>query len=127
MPAGTPATVNALRDLVSGSQCVMFSTTWCPWCTKAQEFIESKNGGRSCRKIDLDKLPPELASSAHVGAVLSALTGQNTVPNVFIARKHIGGYEQVARCEDMCRNGSMAPEHKDVCGFLMPDAQAASA
>mmetsp|Transcript_65744 Transcript_65744/g.177578 ORF Transcript_65744/g.177578 Transcript_65744/m.177578 type:complete len:141 (+) Transcript_65744:28-450(+) len=122
MPASTRLTVQALQSIVQSYRCVMFSTTWCPWCDRSQEYIRSQNGGVNCRKVDLDVPPVELASVEKVGATLAALTGQSSVPNMFIARKHIGGYEQLVNTADKCRAGTLPDEHRDICDFLSPPA-----
>ena len=85
--SSSQATVGKLQAVVEGDRCVMFSTTWCSWCRRAQEFVQEKTG-HSCRKVELDQLPPDLAGS-DAAEVLGALTGQRSIPNLFIAKKHI--------------------------------------
>mmetsp|Transcript_75521 Transcript_75521/g.203853 ORF Transcript_75521/g.203853 Transcript_75521/m.203853 type:complete len:145 (-) Transcript_75521:585-1019(-) len=119
MPPSAQETVGGIRTLIAADPCVMFSTTWCQQCAKTQEFIEQQSG-RQCRKVELDKPPPELQQQSTPAApVLAALTGQNTVPNLFIARKHIGGYAEVVRLAEQCRTGAVTPEHGDICAYLM--------
>eukprot|EP00933_Yihiella_yeosuensis_P022211 TRINITY_DN17484_c0_g1_i1.p1 TRINITY_DN17484_c0_g1~~TRINITY_DN17484_c0_g1_i1.p1 ORF type:complete len:140 (+),score=24.85 TRINITY_DN17484_c0_g1_i1:103-522(+) len=120
MPPSAPKAIDAIRSLVASERCVMFSTTWCPWCDRAQAYVESESGGRSCRKINLDEPPKEIADSDFIGPALSALTGQTTVPNLFIAKKHIGGFSQLVDVAKRCKENTLPEEHQDICQFLAP-------
>mmetsp|Transcript_114154 Transcript_114154/g.209748 ORF Transcript_114154/g.209748 Transcript_114154/m.209748 type:complete len:146 (-) Transcript_114154:107-544(-) len=126
-PPDTREAMEALQGVVASDRCVMFSTTWCPWCTRAQDFVKDYTGGKSCRKVDLDAPPPELAKVGMAASTLAALTGQNSIPNLFIARKHIGGYQQLVNAAERCRSGEIAQEHGDICEFLRPAQGQASA
>merc|ERR1712107_329134 len=120
MPPAVRASVDSVRNLVQGERCVMFSTTWCPYCTKAQDFIEHNSSGLSrCRKIDFDAPPADMKQELeHAAPALAALTGQRTVPNIFISRKHIGGYSELIELAKRCKAGEMPTEHRDICQFL---------
>ncbi|CAE8605416.1 unnamed protein product, partial [Polarella glacialis] len=78
MPPSAPAAVEAIQNLVRNERCVIFSTTWCPWCNRAEEFVLAQNGGRPCTKINLDEPPPEIQGMDFIGPALSALTGQTS-------------------------------------------------
>eukprot|EP00930_Biecheleria_cincta_P009493 TRINITY_DN111250_c0_g1_i1.p2 TRINITY_DN111250_c0_g1~~TRINITY_DN111250_c0_g1_i1.p2 ORF type:complete len:139 (+),score=30.11 TRINITY_DN111250_c0_g1_i1:108-524(+) len=121
-PPSAVQTVDKIRQLVARERCVMFSTTWCPWCDRAQTFVEAETGGRRCQKINLDEPPAELAGFELLGQTLAALTGQTSVPNLFIARKHIGGFSQLVDVSRRCKAGEL-PDHEDICGFLARDGR----
>lgn len=98
----------------------LVAVTCLSWCDKAQEFIAKRSGGlSSCRKINLDELPPDLEHVKNLGPTLGALTGQQTIPNIFIARKHIGGFSELVQCAQRCESGiGISSENNDICDFL---------
>ncbi|XP_077244184.1 glutaredoxin-like [Tasmannia lanceolata] len=91
------------KDLVSSTPIVVFSKTYCGYCNRVKQLLSQL--GASYKVIELD-------SESDEDAMQSALvdwTGQRTVPNVFIARKHIGGCDARAlayggrcRCKGLC-------------------------
>eukprot|EP00929_Paragymnodinium_shiwhaense_P104948 TRINITY_DN6978_c0_g1_i2.p1 TRINITY_DN6978_c0_g1~~TRINITY_DN6978_c0_g1_i2.p1 ORF type:complete len:146 (-),score=30.37 TRINITY_DN6978_c0_g1_i2:89-526(-) len=125
MPPQARAGVEAVRGLVQSERCVMFSTTWCPYCTKAEDFIVQESAGLArCRKIDFDAPPGDMKQELEQAApALAALTGQRTVPNIFIARKHIGGYSELMEVAKQCKAGQLPSEHRDICQFLAGAAE----
>ena len=64
---------------------VVFSKTHCPHSKAAKALFGSMNV--DARVIELDLLE----NGAEVQSALLEITGQKTVPNVFIKGKHLGG------------------------------------
>ena len=64
---------------------VIYSKTWCPYCTQCKELLDSM--GQPYAVVELDRRDDGEA----VQAALLSLTQQRTVPSVFVAGKHIGG------------------------------------
>jgi glutaredoxin 3 len=64
---------------------VIFSKTFCPYCHKVKELF--KQLSIDCQVIELDRLPDGQA----VQEVLSSISGQESLPNVFIHGNHVGG------------------------------------
>jgi glutaredoxin 3 len=65
----------------------MYTTMWCPYCSRARALLEKK--GVAFEEISLDEEPgrrAEMIERAH---------GGRTVPQIFIGGEHIGG------CDDM--------------------------
>jgi glutaredoxin 3 len=77
----------------------MYTTAWCPYCSRARELLEKK--GVDYAEISLDEEPgrrAEMIQRAH---------GGRTVPQIFINGEHIGG------CDDMValdRAGKLDPK-----------------
>ena len=71
--------------LIKGNKVMVFSKTYCPYCTKAKEAI-----GKQISPFGLIELD-EAKDGAAIQAALQDLTGQRTVPNVFVNGKHVGG------------------------------------
>ena len=74
-----------VRSLISTGKVLVFSKTWCPYCDEAKDILSSANVKYDA--FELDKLPDGEAMQK----ALLQVSGQRTVPNIFIAQKHIGG------------------------------------
>lgn len=61
----------------------MYCTHTCPYCRMATQLLEKK--GIDINKIQVDEKPAERA-------VMVEKTGRNTVPQIFIGDRHVGGY-----------------------------------
>ncbi|KAI8832657.1 putative thioltransferase [Chytriomyces cf. hyalinus JEL632] len=86
----TPMSAKQLTETaIASSKVVVFSKTYCPYCTKAKSLLDSL--GAQYEAIELDKR----ADGAQIQAYLAEKTGQRTVPNVFISGKQIGGCDDV--------------------------------
>ncbi|KAL8199478.1 hypothetical protein R6Q57_013046 [Mikania cordata] len=74
-----------VKDLVSTSPVVVFSKSYCPFCVNVKKLLTEL--GSSFKTIELD----QESDGSEMQSALHEWTGQRTVPNVFIAGKHIGG------------------------------------
>ena len=70
---------------IKASKIVVFSKTHCPYCKKAKEAIAALTPMFSVIELDVIK------DGAEQQAALLELTGQKTVPNIFVSGQHIGG------------------------------------
>ncbi|KAJ3689408.1 hypothetical protein LUZ61_018572 [Rhynchospora tenuis] len=75
-----------VKKTVSDHPVVIYSKTWCSYSSEVKSLF--KRIGVEPHVIELDKLG---AQGTQLQRVLERLTGQSTVPNVFIGGKHIGG------------------------------------
>jgi glutaredoxin 3 len=64
----------------------MYSTGWCPYCTRARELLKKK--GVDLEEIDVDARPEARTE-------MTARTGRRTVPQIFVGATHVGG------CDDL--------------------------
>ncbi|KAF2463263.1 glutaredoxin [Lindgomyces ingoldianus] len=87
--APSPATMSATKTKVQGiideNPVAVFSKSFCPFC-KATKQLLSENGVKFYA-IELDQVDDGSA----IQSTLAELTGQTTVPNIFINKQHIGG------------------------------------
>ncbi len=81
---------------------MVFAKTYCPYCRRAKAtFIKLlsdlglEEEDTSYKVIELDVLPGE--DGWMIQNELMDVTGQRTVPNVFIHGQHIGGNDDVQR------------------------------
>ncbi|KAL6634748.1 hypothetical protein ACP70R_027419 [Stipagrostis hirtigluma subsp. patula] len=73
------------KDIVASSPVVVFSKTYCPFCTRVKQLLTQL--GASCKAVELDVE----SDGSELQSALAEWTGQRTVPNVFIKGKRIGG------------------------------------
>jgi glutaredoxin 3 len=64
---------------------MIFSKSYCPYCNRAKAAFDDM--GVSFGAIELDKVE----GGAEIQAKLLDMTGQRTVPNVWVKGKHLGG------------------------------------
>ena len=67
----------------------MFSKSFCPFCKATKSLFEDNKV--SAKIIELD----EMANGGDIQDSLAELSGQRTVPNVFINGEHVGGNSDV--------------------------------
>ncbi len=63
---------------------LVYSSTFCPYCSAAKALLERK--GVPFSEVNLDELPPSETER------VVQLTGRTTVPQVFIGDRHVGGF-----------------------------------
>lgn len=68
----------------------MYCTRICPYCHMAERLLVRK--GVEIEKIYVDDHPEQRAEMVQV-------TGQTTVPQIFIGSRHIGGYRDLAELD----------------------------
>ncbi|XP_036889924.1 thioredoxin reductase 3 isoform X2 [Sturnira hondurensis] len=77
-----------LLGLIEGNRVMIFSKSYCPHCTRVKELFSSL--GVECKILELDRVD----DGASVQEVLSEITNQRTVPNIFVNKVHMGGCDQ---------------------------------
>merc|ERR1719271_619179 len=84
---------------VAGSKVVVFSKSWCPFCAQTKALFDSN--GIEYTAIELD----ERDDGALLQETLLGITGQRTVPNVFIGGEHLGGNDDTQKA---AKSGKLA-------------------
>ncbi|KAK9733834.1 hypothetical protein RND81_04G095600 [Saponaria officinalis] len=110
-----------VKKTVSENPVVVYSKTWCSYSSEVKSLF--KRLGVDPVVIELDELVSDFfltmltynkgAQGPQLQKVLERLTGQHTVPNVFIGGNHIGG------CTD-----TMKLHHKGELESLLAEANA---
>jgi glutaredoxin 3 len=72
----------------TSNEIVMYSTAWCGYCQRARNLLERK--GAAFREIKVDEDPQQRE------LMLQKSGGRRTVPQIFIADRHVGGYDDLA-------------------------------
>lgn len=68
----------------------MYSTWLCPYCSRARRLLTRK--GISVTEIRVDKDPERRAEMRHRSL-------RNTVPQIFIDDKHVGGFDDLVQLD----------------------------
>ena len=71
--------------MIDADKIVVFSWSFCPACDNAKKFLT--DAGIEAQIIELDDLSDDFHD---YGKTQEAMTGQKTVPNIYIAGEHIG-------------------------------------
>jgi|TARA_B110000967_G_C18414194_1_gene330714 glutaredoxin 3 len=66
---------------------LMYTSSFCPYCLNAERLLSEK-GFDIIEKISVDEDPEELAKMIKV-------TGKRTVPQIFIDKLYIGGFQEL--------------------------------
>lgn len=74
-----------VQGLIQSNQIFIASKSYCPYCRSTIGTFASL--GVKPLVLQLDELP----DGQQIQDALREITGQNTVPNIFIEGKHIGG------------------------------------
>ncbi|KAI9597091.1 putative GRX1-glutaredoxin [Syncephalis fuscata] len=88
-----------VKQYIKDHDVMVFSKTYCPYCTRAKAILNeivTQLGVSS--KIFILELDVE-ANGAELQKALEELTGQRTVPNVFIRGQHIGGCDNTIQLQ----------------------------
>ena len=68
-------------------EITIYSTSWCPWCDRAKDLIAAR--GASYNDVDIEQWSDPREK-------LEALSGQRSVPQIFIGETHVGGFDDLA-------------------------------
>lgn len=88
---------------MSTPQVEMYISDWCPYCARARALLEAK--GVAYTEIDVDAI-------AGARGQMTARGGGDTVPQVFIGGKPVGGCDELheldaaGRLDPMLKNGA---------------------
>ncbi|KAI8364664.1 glutaredoxin-1 [Radiomyces spectabilis] len=78
-----------VKEAINNNKVAVFSKSYCPYCSKAKNVF--KELGQEFYVIELDQDDKGSAIQQY----LAQLTGQRTVPNIFINGEHIGGCDSL--------------------------------
>ncbi|TDG15620.1 glutaredoxin 3 [Seongchinamella unica] len=70
----------------------MYSTRFCPYCVRARMLLESK-------KVDFTDIGVE--ARPELRREMMEKSGRRTVPQIWIGERHVGGYDDLSRLEQM--------------------------
>ena len=93
---------HSAAELAKSAEVVVFSKTTCGFCARTKGSLEALDVPFTA--IELNELP----NGAALQAELVALSGQRTVPNVFIKGAHLGGAQRESE-SPACQTSEPSP------------------
>lgn len=90
---------------MSESSIVIYTSGFCPYCHWAKKLLKQK--AISFEEIRVDKTPGKRDE------MLERSGGRYTVPQIFIGKHHVGGFDDMA---DLDRQGRLDPLIEDALG-----------
>jgi glutaredoxin 3 len=83
--------------MAEGNSVVMYTTSWCPYCTRARRLFDDK--GVKYTEIDVEAVDGARAE-------MQQRSGRTSVPQIFVGDRHLGGYDDTSALE---RRGELDP------------------
>ncbi|ELT88803.1 hypothetical protein CAPTEDRAFT_152062 [Capitella teleta] len=80
-----------IKDSVHANQVMIWSKSYCPYCKKVKDIFQSLNQEFKAYELDLEDNGPAIQDALH------KMTGQKTVPNVFVNGTRLGGCDDTER------------------------------
>ncbi|KAJ2511750.1 Glutaredoxin [Coemansia sp. RSA 1939] len=77
-----------VRKLISDNKVMVFSKSYCPYCSRTKRLMDEK--GIKFSAIELDNR----IDGSDIQDYLATITGQNTTPNVFANGHHVGTLDE---------------------------------
>lgn len=99
----TAQTKQKVEALIKDKPIFIASKSYCPYCTKTKATVGDIT--KEAYILELDTID----DGAEIQEALLEITGQRTVPNVFIAGEHIGGNSDV---QTLHSAGGLVPKIK---------------
>ncbi|KAL3463840.1 putative glutaredoxin [Aspergillus heterothallicus] len=73
------------QSIIDENGVVVFSKSYCPYCKASKSRLTEL--GANFKALELDQID----DGAALQDALHEISGQRTVPNIYISQKHIGG------------------------------------
>ncbi|KAL8915335.1 MAG: hypothetical protein Q9171_000205 [Xanthocarpia ochracea] len=73
------------QNIIDENAVAVFSKSYCPYCTASKTLLSDL--GAKFYVIEMDQVD----DGADLQNALEEISGQRTVPNIYISQKHIGG------------------------------------
>ncbi|KAF4121940.1 glutaredoxin 3 [Geosmithia morbida] len=77
------------QQYIDNNAVVVFSKSYCPYCSATKSLLSSLDAKPTVLELD------QLEDGSDLQEALQEISGQRTVPNVYIKQKHIGGNSNV--------------------------------
>ena len=91
-------TADFVNSEIAAHDVVVFSKSYCPFCEMTKSLLEDLKVEATVYELD------QMDDGADIQDALLDLSGQGTVPNVFVKGEHIGGNEA---CQDAAKEGTL--------------------
>jgi len=90
------------QSLIDENPVMVFSKSYCPYCRASKALLTEL--GAEFNVVELDQVD----DGSDIQAALKDISGQSTVPNIFIGKKHIGGNSDLQALKKTALPGLLA-------------------
>lgn len=73
------------QKLIDENPAVVFSKSYCPYCRSTKRTLDDLGAKYTLVELDQEE------DGSDIQEALLKISGQRTVPNIFIGKEHIGG------------------------------------
>ncbi|RYP64720.1 hypothetical protein DL769_006568 [Monosporascus sp. CRB-8-3] len=94
-PEAMSAAKTKAQKIIDENGVAVFSKSYCPYCNATKRLLDSV--GAKYYALELD----QVSDGSEIQDALQEMSGQRTVPNIFINRKHIGGNSDIQARNDL--------------------------
>lgn len=77
---------------MSHADVIVYSTRFCPYCMRARRLLKRKG-------VEYQEIP--VGGDRELWAEMEQKSGRNTVPQIFINNEPVGGYDDIARLDQI--------------------------
>eukprot|EP00285_Hemiselmis_virescens_P012544 CAMPEP_0173391234 /NCGR_PEP_ID=MMETSP1356-20130122/17904_1 /TAXON_ID=77927 ORGANISM="Hemiselmis virescens, Strain PCC157" /NCGR_SAMPLE_ID=MMETSP1356 /ASSEMBLY_ACC=CAM_ASM_000847 /LENGTH=134 /DNA_ID=CAMNT_0014348815 /DNA_START=24 /DNA_END=428 /DNA_ORIENTATION=+ len=95
-----------MRDAIAKNKVQIFSKSYCPYCKSTKSLFDSIGVPYNSDELD------QIEDGAAIQESLAKLTGQRTVPNVFIGGQHVGGNSETTAAKENGKLKELLSKHK---------------
>ncbi|KAJ4130179.1 Glutaredoxin [Fusarium equiseti] len=78
-----------VQQLIDNNSVVVFSKSYCPYCKQTKNTLDELDTEYELLELD------QVSDGSALQDALEKISGQRTVPNVYIKQQHIGGNSDV--------------------------------
>ncbi|KAK7898982.1 hypothetical protein WMY93_019835 [Mugilogobius chulae] len=89
--SGKTALKSRIQGLIDSNKVLVFSKSYCPFCIQVKDLFKELQV--DCNVVELDLIE----DGTNYQEMLLEMTGQRTVPNVFINKTHLGGCDKTMK------------------------------
>ncbi|KAL9111884.1 MAG: hypothetical protein Q9227_003734 [Pyrenula ochraceoflavens] len=88
-PASMAAAKTKAQKIIDDNPVAVFSKSYCPYCKASKALLSEKGAKYFLMELD------QVDDGAALQDALEEITGQRSVPNIFIKQQHIGGNSEL--------------------------------
>ena len=85
---------DAVKEMINNNKVMVFSKDYCPFCHKTKDLLKSKNVEFKAVEMDL------IEGGNEMHAALKSISGQNTVPCIYINGNKVGGNDDLHKANE---------------------------
>ncbi|KAK0652784.1 putative glutaredoxin [Cercophora newfieldiana] len=101
-----------VQQLIDDNGVVVFSKSYCPYCNNTKRLLDGYGAKYAHYELNQEE------DGSDVQDALLKITGQRTVPNIFINKQHIGGNSDFEAVISKGKDGKKVEELLQAAGAI---------